>query len=250
MCTRTFGCCQRRKKESIGDSSYDNSNSAHFDSQANKLLLEKKTKVACRTLPEDLNDKGLARFLRAFGTVDKALTAILSYLKWRKEFGVDFITADSPEIKVEMKSGKAVLLEERDLMSRPIIMVRARMHNPKERNLQNLTRFIVYLLESASKKCNDDMCDNFCILFDMKDFSMNTMDYQFVKNLIWLLSNYYPERLGVWLIVNPPVLFTGCWIIIRGWLDETTAKKVVFVNKPEQLTEYIHPEILPTNLFH
>ncbi|XP_055498773.1 uncharacterized protein LOC129701544 [Leucoraja erinacea] len=110
-------------------------------------------------------------------------------------------------------------------------------------------KFIVYLLESAAHLCDDDTCDNFCIVFDMKDFSMSTMDYQFVKSLIWLLSNYYPERLGIWLIVNPPVLFTGCWAIIRGWLDEKTAKKVVFVSRPEQLAEYIRLEILPRNLF-
>jgi len=43
------------------------------------------------------------------------------------------------------------------------------------------------------------------------------MDYGFVKQLIWLLSRRYPERLGKCLIVNAPFLFTGCWALIRLW---------------------------------
>lgn len=44
------------------------------------------------------------------------------------------------------------------------------------------------------------------------------MDYGFVKQLIWLLSRRYPERLGKCLIVNSPFIFTGCWALIRLWL--------------------------------
>ncbi|XP_043560068.1 CRAL-TRIO domain-containing protein C3H8.02-like isoform X2 [Chiloscyllium plagiosum] len=219
------------------------------DSEENKVLLEQKAKDISNTFPKDLNDKAFARFLRAFRSVDQAFNAILRYLKWRKEFGVDSITVEDSDIKTELRSGKAVLLEEKDNAGRPILLVTAKLHHAKDRNLQSLMKFIVYLLETAGKQCDDDICDNFCIVFDMKDFSMNSMDYQFVKNLIWLLSNYYPERLGIWLIVNPPVLFSGCWVIIRSWLDENTAKKVTFITKPEQLAEYIRLEVLPRNLF-
>ncbi|XP_078087672.1 uncharacterized protein LOC144505444 [Mustelus asterias] len=219
------------------------------DSEENKILLEQKAKGICKAFPKDLNDRAFARFLRAFRSVDQAFNAILRYVKWRKEFGVDSITVEDSDIKNELRSGKAVLLEEKDNSGRPILLVTAKLHHSKDRNLQTLMKFIVYLLETAGSQCDDDICDNFCIVFDMKDFSMNSMDYQFVKNLIWLLSNYYPERLGIWLIVNPPVLFSGCWVIIRSWLDENTAKKVIFISKPEQLAEYIRPEVLPRNLF-
>uniref|UniRef100_UPI00398E9922 uncharacterized protein isoform X3 n=1 Tax=Pristiophorus japonicus TaxID=55135 RepID=UPI00398E9922 len=181
------------------------------DSEENKVLLEEKAKGLCNTFPKELNDKAFARFLRAFRSVDQAFNAIIRYLKWRKDFGVDLITVEDPDICSEQRSGKAVLLEEKDNTGRPILLVTAKLHHSKDRNRQGLMKFIVYLLESAGKMCDDDVCDNFCIVFDMKDFSMNSMDYQFVKNLIWLLSNYYPERLGIWLIVNPPVLFSGCW---------------------------------------
>jgi len=69
----------------------------------------------------------------------------------------------------------------------------------------------------ACKKCNEDIIDSLCIVFDLQDFSTANMDYQFVKNLIWLLSHYYPERLGVCLIINAPTVFYGCWAVIKPW---------------------------------
>ena len=61
------------------------------------------------------------------------------------------------------------------------------------------------------------MIDNLCIVFDLKEFGLSCMDYQMIKNLIWLLSRHYPERLGVCLILNSPGLFSGCWGVIKGW---------------------------------
>lgn len=56
------------------------------------------------------------------------------------------------------------------------------------------------------------------LLFGSQGFSFSNMDYGFVKQLIWLLSRRYPERLGKCLIVNAPFIFTGCWTLIRLWL--------------------------------
>nr|XP_014350984.1 PREDICTED: CRAL-TRIO domain-containing protein C589.09, mitochondrial-like isoform X2 [Latimeria chalumnae] len=197
----------------------------------------------------NVNEKALSRFLRAYGSVEKAYAGLDNYLKWRLDFGVDFISDKQPEILNELKSGKATLLDEKDYNSRPIILVTPRLHSSRNRNADSLTKFIVYLLESAAVRCNEEVCDNFCILFDMKGFSIHSIDYQFTKNMIWLLTNYYPERLGVWLIVNPPIFFSTCWIIMRNWLDEITAKKVVFVTSENQLKEYLPLDILPRKLF-
>lgn len=71
--------------------------------------------------------------------------------------------------------------------------------------------------EEACKKCFEEVVDNLCIVFDLKEFGLSCMDYQMIKNLIWLLSRHYPERLGVCLVLNAPTLFSGCWGIIKGW---------------------------------
>lgn len=78
---------------------------------------------------------------------------------------------------------------------------------------------MMFFKEDACKKCFEEVVDNLCIVFDLKDFGMSCMDYQMIKNLIWLLSRHYPERLGVCLIINAPALFSGCWAVIKGWYD-------------------------------
>lgn len=71
---------------------------------------------------------------------------------------------------------------------------------------------------------------------------------QLVKNMIWLLSKHYPERLGVCLIINSPGLFSTVWPLIRQLIDDNTAKKVIFVNDETDLCKYLIPDILPTDM--
>jgi hypothetical protein len=80
-----------------------------------------------------------------------------------------------------------------------------------------LVTYVSVLQEEACKKCFEEVVDNLCIVFDLKEFGLSCMDYQVIKNLIWLLSRHYPERLGVCLVLNAPALFSGCWSIIKGW---------------------------------
>lgn len=73
------------------------------------------------------------------------------------------------------------------------------------------------------------------------------MDYDVVKMLVNTLQFNYPETLKVALIVQSPMLFSACWIIIKGWLDPVTAAKVSFVNL-QQLESWIDRDSIPIDL--
>ncbi|EFX72107.1 hypothetical protein DAPPUDRAFT_308541 [Daphnia pulex] len=194
------------------------------------------------------NDHSLTRYLKAFKTVDAAFQAILKTNKWKKEYNVAALTEDHPTIKNNLTLKKARVLRHRDMQGRSVIYIPAKNHSVNDREIDELTQFIVFCLEEASKKSFEDVIDNFCIVFDLKNFSLTCMDYPLIKNIIWLLSRHYPERLGVCLIYNAPTVFSGCWAIIRGWLDENTSSKVTFVNSEEDLCQYLIPDILPTDM--
>ncbi|KAI4463442.1 phosphatidylinositol transfer protein csr1-related [Holotrichia oblita] len=194
------------------------------------------------------NEFSLKRYLRAFKTPDDAFKAILKTNKWRKEYGVAELSPEIAIIKKNLDAKKARVLKHRDLHGRPVIYIPAKYHNVNDRDINELTKFIVYCLEDASKRCFEEVIDNLCIVFDLRDFGLNCMDYQVLKNMIWLLSKHYPERLGVCLIINAPTLFAGCWSIIKGWLDENTASKVLFVNSEEDLCTHLIPDILPDDV--
>ncbi|RZF48615.1 hypothetical protein LSTR_LSTR010620 [Laodelphax striatellus] len=194
------------------------------------------------------NDFSLRRYLRAFKTVDAAFQAILKTNKWRQEYDVAGLTADCELVKRHLSLNKARVLRHRDMAGRPVIYIPAKNHSASDRDIDELTKFIVYCLEDACKRCFEEVVDNLCIVFDLRDFGLGCMDYQVVKNLIWLLSRHYPERLGVCLVINSPALFSGCWAVIRGWLDENTSSKVTFVNNEMDLCQYLIPAILPTDI--
>ncbi|XP_065158338.1 uncharacterized protein [Atheta coriaria] len=194
------------------------------------------------------NEFSLKRYLRAFKTTDDAFKAILKTNKWKTTYGVSELTPEHPVIKANMEKNKARVLRHRDMFGRPVIYIPAKNHNASERNIDELTQFIVYCLEDACKKCFEEVVDNLCIVFDLNDFGLSCMDYQLIKNLIWLLSKHYPERLGACLILNSPALFSSCWSIIKGWLDENTASKVFFIGSETELCSYLIPDILPTDI--
>ncbi|XP_013134804.1 PREDICTED: CRAL-TRIO domain-containing protein C3H8.02 [Papilio polytes] len=211
-----------------------------------KLLKERMNLIVSADPAQYHNDYSLRRYLRAFKSVDSTFQAILKTNKWRTEYGV----AELHENKelIDKYNDKARVLRHRDIVGRPIIYIPAKNHSSSDRNIDDLTKFIVYCLEDASKKCFEEVVDNLCIVFDLNNFTLSCMDYQVLKNLIWLLSRHYPERLGVCLIINSPAFFAGCWAVIKGWLDENTAGKVTFVNSEMDLCKYLIPDILPTDM--
>jgi hypothetical protein len=48
-------------------------------------------------------------------------------------------------------------------------------------------------------------------------------------------------------IVNSPMLFTGVWSLIKGWLDEKTRNKISILGGgyAKKLLEYVDAEQLP-----
>lgn len=52
-----------------------------------------------------------------------------------------------------------------------------------------------------------------------------------VHALIQLASKigqeYYPEIMGNMYIVNAPLIFSGIWALVKGFLDEKTRKKII-----------------------
>ncbi|XP_013185958.1 uncharacterized protein LOC106131393 [Amyelois transitella] len=211
-----------------------------------KQLKERMSLIVSADPEQFHNEFSLRRYLRAFKTVDQAFQAILKTNKWRVEYGVSELHNDKELI--EKYADKARVLRHRDIIGRPIIYIPAKNHSSSDRNIDELTKFIVYCLEDASKRCFEEVVDNLCIVFDLNKFTLSCMDYQVLKNLIWLLSRHYPERLGVCLIINAPTFFSGCWAVIKGWLDENTAGKVTFVNSEMDLCQYLIPDILPTDM--
>lgn len=82
------------------------------------------------------------------------------------------------------------------------------------------------------------------VIFDLSKFSLTkNMDYKLVKFLLGMFLDYFPETLGYCVIVDSPWLFSGCWKLIRPWVDPKTAEKIRFI-KANELNEFLDEELI------
>ena len=60
----------------------------------------------------------------------------------------------------------------------------------------------------------------------------------------------YPEIVGKLLIINAPMVFTGIWAFIKGFLDERLKNKITLLGKNYMptLLEYIDLDQIPEYL--
>ena len=87
-------------------------------------------------------------------------------------------------------------------------------------------------------------------VLDMNGISMsifNKRTYGLIQLASKIGSDYYPEIMGTMFIVNSPLLFTGVWAIIKGFLDEKTRNKIKIYrgNYQKDLLEMVDAENLP-----
>ena len=69
------------------------------------------------------------------------------------------------------------------------------------------------------------------------------------KDVINVMQNMYPERLGMGFILNPPLPFWVLWKVVGAFLDPVTKRKIQFINKKKDLvllTEFIEQSQLET----
>ncbi|KJE93423.1 hypothetical protein CAOG_04216 [Capsaspora owczarzaki ATCC 30864] len=186
-------------------------------------------------------DVFLLRFLRARRfEVDKAFTMLTECIDWQVSFGTHHLTVAQVADNYFFETNLMFFSRGRCKNGRPIAVIRVKVHDKNRRDLESLKRFCILQMQAGRRMVRGT--DTFATLvFDMTDFGLINMDFDFVKFLIAAFEKYYPETLGVLLLLNAPFVFWGCWRMISPWLDKNVADKVKFVTTAE-LTQYIDPE--------
>lgn len=176
----------------------------------------------------DHPDQLVLRFLRARKwDVQKALVMLVSTMKWRQDTKVDedimangeefFLLQEQDSDDKKKRFAKDFLEQMRlgksfchgvDKESRPISVVRVRLHKAGEQSTESLERYTIYLIETARLLLPPSV-DTACVVFDMTGFSMANMDYTPLKFMIQCFEANYPESLGVVLVHKAPWVFQG-----------------------------------------
>ena len=198
-----------------------------------------------RTMSANGGEPGVClRFLRARKLkVEKALKMLRDCLAWREANDVDAIL-DEPLDLEEFKSNARMYpasYHGRDVLGRPVYIERTgsakfadlvkklghdgfvKMHL---RAMEYQSRV---LLPSASADAGR-LVSKMCNVIDVGELSLyDTVSHSEVlavlREIAQIDQDYYPENLGVTLVVAAPWSFTAAWSVVKVFLDAKTAAK-------------------------
>ncbi|KAK8785100.1 hypothetical protein V5799_008535 [Amblyomma americanum] len=213
---------------------------------------------------EQFTDAYLLRWLRARDLdVAKAGDLLRKNLLWREENKIDTIIERyewHPILKQYFPGG--IFNHDRD--GSPVYYIPIGNGDFKGMlqclSKEEMVMHVVYMLErlqhereSQSRKLGKHL-DTSVMLFDWDNFSLKqvyswqVVDY--IRALVGLYENYYPETLKLALLVNTPSFFPVFWKLIKPFLSERTSRKVKIFSREgwlPVLLEYVDPSQLPAH---
>lgn len=226
-----------------------------------KFLSEKNLKYD----QEKNNDAVIIRFLRARKfDHKKTFEMFRNYLEWREKNKVDEIFSyDFPEFP-EIKKNYPMGFHKTDKQGRPIYFeITGQMnleqifkHSSTERMLKHQIRQFEYVTNFMLPACSKKIGKNVSQTLNIMDLRKETTKFmskkvlEFIKNILGISQNYYPEILGNLFVINTGMTFKILWTAVKPFMDEKTKKKITTLGSDykKKLLEFIDEENLPVLL--
>lgn len=206
--------------------------------QQAELVLQLKAAVACTVeshpeLQPFCNDWTYVRHLRARGwSFTRALKMLQGTLQWRLDFKPHAITWGM--VEEEARREKTFMSPYSDKQGRPVFVMRVR-NNSHPQDIEEERRqlnFLIYNLELASRLADDQQVGKMTWLIDFVGSSVHSHPTMKMSiEVMVLLQNHYPERLGCVVCYKAPSFFSLIWRCASPFLDPVTRHKVDFVGQ-------------------
>lgn len=186
-----------------------------------------------------LNDATLLSFVRARNHhIDKVATMLNDCIAWRKVYKPYAIKYEEV---ADILSLKTVFILGHCKRGNPLLYMTPGATNPY--NAEKRVQLIVYLMEETHRRG----CERLTWIFDWRRFGDRGKDPESSKTreqVMKILQNYYPERLGLLLMVQNPWYFTLIATLLWPFIDARTRPKIHMGVTPLKLREYIDEDQL------
>lgn len=169
---------------------------------------------------------------------------IVETLKWRREYKPWAITAE--DVDCELNNPGKLYRGGFDKYQRPILIMKPRKDNTGNEVRDIKVKYLVYCLEKCIRAGETQDREKMSLLIDYSKYS-NLSGMSMIKmslEVLKILSDHYPERLGSAFMVHASWSFTFFWKAISPFLDPVTKKKIHFISKLDELKEWIDEDVL------
>ncbi|KAF9146893.1 hypothetical protein BGX30_005103 [Mortierella sp. GBA39] len=188
------------------------------------------TVVKTETHRQWADDRCLIRYLRSKKwNLQEAKQAVQESMLWRDSYGPN--KPDKDALWIETAVGK-LYVSGFDMESRPLLYMKPRLENTAASPSQ--IRHVVYHLEIALALMPEGV-EKLCIVIDFAGSSMTkNPGVAVAREIINVLGNHYPERLGKAYIIHAPWFFFPFFKLISPFIDPVTKEKINFVDMKKQ----------------
>lgn len=184
------------------------------------------------------SDSSISRYLRARAwNVKKAVKMMKESIKWRMEYKPEQIRWE--DVAHEAETGKLYRSAYTDKLGRTVLVMRPSRQNSKSTKAQ--IKYLVYCMENAIMNLPDSL-EEMVWLVDFEGFNLSNISVKSTRETAHVLQEFYPERLGVAILYNPPKIFEPFYMLVKPFLEPKTANKVKFVYSSNSNTMKIMEE--------
>ncbi|TNV76704.1 hypothetical protein FGO68_gene10649 [Halteria grandinella] len=111
-----------------------------------------------------------------------------------------------------------------------------------------MTRYAKFHIERAIKEGEARGQHKFCAIVNRQGMTRDKLDMPFMQHIAQVLQNNYPERLGILYVVEINWLFRMFFAIMKVFLAQATIDKIMLLDYPEQLREFIDEDQITQDL--
>ncbi|XP_017893126.1 motile sperm domain-containing protein 2 isoform X2 [Ceratina calcarata] len=182
------------------------------------------------------NNNWLKRFLEHNeNNMQESYNMLWDTCAWRSKFGTNEITEDN--VKKEYLDVGLCFIHGKDKDGKTMFVIRCKLHTRGSKDFNELQRLVVYWFERLERETNGNQISLF---FDMSESGLSNMDMEFIRYLIGLCKNYYPNFLNYIIIFEMPWILNTAFKIIKSWLPPKAIPKIKFVHK-SSINEFVDP---------
>lgn len=192
-------------------------------------------------------DRAVERFLWARDlNVGNALAMWRETVRWRESQKLDTLLdkpyPEAQKVKAVFpgryhgfdKLGRLLYIEDTGSLDLPALMAVADIDSMMTYHLSTMEFMVKYGFPRSCALAKDPSIDQIITILNLKGLSprlLTPLVMRFLKMVMDVDQNYYPECLGKTFVVNVPGIFSMVWKIVKPWLAPRVIAKIEIIGK-------------------